>query len=182
MRIIKESDIQKDTKYMVRIAKYGEFDNGRVLRNYRKMYPDDAEKLAKQASEKDPNNIYYVYYGDIMLDGSDLRWINGKSYHYSQVKMTPDGPVIKESKIIKEDRLNYNNPDMKKLRNAVRGIVVDSDEEFISLVDSMINDEPINYVPETRKLKNAIDSVYVDSDEELRELVLDVARDQGIIS
>lgn len=85
-------------------------------------------------------------------------------------------------RIIKEDRLNYNNSDMKKLRNAVRRIVVDSDEEFISLVDSMINNEPINYVPETRKLKNAIDSAYVDSDEELRELVLDVAVDQGVIS
>ena len=84
--------------------------------------------------------------------------------------------------VVKEDKLNYNNSEMKKLRNAVRGIVVDSDEEFISMVDNMINNEPMNYVPETRKLKNAIDSAYVDSDEELRKLVLDVAADQGIIS
>lgn len=85
-------------------------------------------------------------------------------------------------RIIKEDKLNYNNPEMKKLRNAVRGIVVDNDEQFISLVDSIINDEPINYVPETRKLKNAINSLYVDSDEELRKWVLNVAKDQGVIS
>lgn len=85
-------------------------------------------------------------------------------------------------RIIKEDKLNYSNSDMKKLRNAVRRIVVDNDEQFIDLVDSILNNEPINYVPETRKLKNAIDSAYVDSDEELRELVLDVAVDQGVIS
>lgn len=85
-------------------------------------------------------------------------------------------------KIVKEEKLNYNNSEMKKLRNAVRGIVVDNDEQFIDLVDSIINDEPINYVPETRKLKNAINSMYVDSDEELRELILNVAKDQGVIS
>lgn len=86
-------------------------------------------------------------------------------------------------RIVKEEKLNYNNSEMKKLRNAVRGIVVDNDEQFIDLVDSIINDEPINYVPETRKLKNAIHSIYDYFDEEeLRELVLNVAKDQGVIS
>lgn len=144
MKIIKESDIQKDTKYMVRIAKYGEFDNGRVLRNYRKMYPDDAEKLAKQASEKDPNNIYYVYYGDIMLDGSDLRWINGKSYHYSQVKMTPDGPVIKESKIIKESDILKDLNDIIDFKKGFSNF--DSLEKYLNSKGYEVADNGDDYI------------------------------------
>lgn len=81
----------------VRIARYGEFDNGHVLRNYKRMDIEDAELLARDASLKDPNDIYYVAVDDVMNPSTDYRWINGKKYRYDQVEIRNGKPHIKES-------------------------------------------------------------------------------------
>lgn len=77
--------------------------------------------------------------------------------------------------------LNYVTPEMKQLKRALSKIYVDNDEQFHELVDSLLNNEPINLVPETRALKRAIDNMVVDSDEEKREVVYEVAKDLGVI-
>lgn len=100
MRIYKE-----ETKFK-RVSSYKEFDNGHVLHSdWKEMSSEDAENIAKQKSIDDPDNIYYVVYDDVMDPSSDLRWINGKSYNYSQVQMKGDKPVIKDEsmKVLEAD-------------------------------------------------------------------------------
>lgn len=107
MKIIKE-----ETKFK-RISSYKEFDNGHVLRSdWKEMSSEDAESIAKQKSIDDPDNIYYVAYDDVMDSSSDLRWINGKSYNYSQVQMRGNKPVIKNESVKKvlEANIEAENP------------------------------------------------------------------------
>lgn len=103
MRIYKE-----ETKFK-RISSYKEFDNGHVLHNdWKEMSSEDAENIAKQKSIDDPNNIYYVAYDDVMNSGSDLRWINGKSYDYSQVQMRGNKPIIKNESVQASEDMDFS--------------------------------------------------------------------------
>lgn len=77
--------------------------------------------------------------------------------------------------------LNYVTPEMKQLKRALSKIYVDNDDQFHELVDSLLDNKPINLVPETRALKRAIDSMVVDNEEEKRTLVYEVAKDLGVI-
>lgn len=98
IRNVVEKDRQRKTKRRVkkekkiegtaqkRIARYGEFDNGYVLHNdWREMSDEEAEELAKQASIKDPTDVYYVQYDDIMNPSNDIRWYKGKSYTVDEI-------------------------------------------------------------------------------------------------
>lgn len=79
--------------------------------------------------------------------------------------------------------LDYSTPELKKLRKAIQSIVVDNDAEFIQLVDDMINNATMNYVPETRALKRCIDNMLEhDSESEVRDWVLKYAADLGCIA
>lgn len=85
---MKEYNKEKKTEGTAqkRIARYGEFDNGHVLHNdWREMSDEEAEGLAKQASLKDPTDVYYVHYDDIMNPSSDIRWYKGKSYTIDEI-------------------------------------------------------------------------------------------------
>ena len=93
--IVESQDIHEGTS-LKRIARYNEFDNGNVLHNYEKMTSEEAEEKAKQASLDNPDDIYYVAYDDIMDSSSDLRWINGKSYNYSDVQIKGGKPYVKD--------------------------------------------------------------------------------------
>lgn len=72
--------IIKATTKLKRISSYNEFDNGHVLHNWVEMTDEEAEEAARKASLKDPTNVYYVAYDDLMDSSSDICWINGKSY------------------------------------------------------------------------------------------------------
>ena len=80
-----------------RIARYGEFDNGRVFHDWQEMSDEDAEAIAKEQSIADPNDIYYVVYDDIMNPDSGIRWIAGKSYPYQQVSIKNGKPFVDDS-------------------------------------------------------------------------------------
>ena len=69
-----------------RIARVNEFDNGRVFhQDWLKLSDEDAEIKAKEQSVKDPTDIYYVQYDDIMNPSSDLYWVNGECcYSYGE--------------------------------------------------------------------------------------------------
>lgn len=78
--------------------------------------------------------------------------------------------------------LNYNTPELKNLRRAIQNIVVDSDAEFIQLVNDMVNNAAINYVPETRALKRCIDNMLdYESADAVLEWVFKYATDLGCI-
>ena len=49
------------------------------------MSDEEAEELAKQASIKDPTDVYYVQYDDIMNPSNDIRWYKGKSYTVDEI-------------------------------------------------------------------------------------------------
>ena len=86
-----------------RISRYGEFDNGHVIHNdWVNMSDKEAEDMAKQMSAENPNDIYYVAYDNIMNPSSDLRWIAGEPYNYSEVQMKNGKPFIKS---VTEDRV-----------------------------------------------------------------------------
>ena len=115
-RVIKASN--QTNLRSLRISNYKEFDNGHVLFDYKRMDPDKAEELARKQSIKDPDNIYYVKYDNIMDPSSDLRWIDGKSYHYSQVQLRGDHPEIKAStKISSSTELSWPDPELKDIIN-----------------------------------------------------------------
>lgn len=99
----------------VRISRYKEFDNEHVLFNYRKMDVDVAEELAREASLKDPNDIYYVHFDDLMNPSSDLRWVNGTSYHYSEVCLEDGRPVIKTQQQEDTSSVSLTEDDLKDL-------------------------------------------------------------------
>ena len=89
---------------------------------------------------------------------------------------------VNTSTSINAAELDYSTPELKKLRKAIQSIVVDNDAEFVQLVDDMINNTTINYVPETRALKRCIDNMLeYDSEREVRNWVLKYAADLGCI-
>lgn len=62
-RVIKSSSGSYKLK---RIARLGEFDNGKVIHNWQEMSDKEAEEQARQLSLDHPGEVYYVAYDDIM--------------------------------------------------------------------------------------------------------------------
>lgn len=87
------SDVSASTK-LKRIARYSEFDNGHVLHDWKEMTDEEAEEVAKQMSLKNPDDIYYVAYDNLMDSSSDKRWVNGESYPFEQVSIKYGKPFI----------------------------------------------------------------------------------------
>lgn len=83
-------------KVQKRIARHNEFDNGHVLHDWQNMTSQEAEDKAREASIKNPDDIYYVAYDNIMEPASDIKWKNGKQIEES----------LNESNINLEDRYN----------------------------------------------------------------------------
>lgn len=71
-----------------RISRYNEFDNGHVLHNdWKKISDEEAEELAKQASIKDPTDVYYVQFDDIMNSSNNNRWYKGELYTVDEINV-----------------------------------------------------------------------------------------------
>lgn len=80
-----------DGKYLCRIARYGEFDNGHVLfGGWKKMTPSEAEDWARQTSIGHPDDAYYVKFDDIMDPTSGWIYVDGQQYSDSQVRYRGD--------------------------------------------------------------------------------------------
>lgn len=63
-----------------RISYYKE-DTKHHLPSFFKWSVADSEAKAKEASIKNPNDVYYVQYDDIMNSSSDYRYVNGVQYN-----------------------------------------------------------------------------------------------------
>lgn len=91
-----------------RIDYFGSFDNGHVIHgDWKKMTPEEAENMARQASIDDPNHVYYVYNDDVMNPTSDSSWYKGEKYSFN------DGYKLS----IELDNKNLEESDSYKLKN-----------------------------------------------------------------
>ena len=99
-----------DGKFTCRIDHYGAFDNGRVLHNdWKKMSNEEAELLAKQYSENDPEGIYYVHYDDIMDPASDYVWYQGEPYMSGDLVYRGDSVDVKGTPVSEDEVLSYTS-------------------------------------------------------------------------
>lgn len=80
---IKESTITEGTSSK-RIAKYNEFDNGKVIHSWSDMSDEEAEEQARQASLKDDKDVYYVQYDNVMNPTSKYVWYKGERHDSSE--------------------------------------------------------------------------------------------------
>ena len=79
-------EVKTEGTNLKRIARYNEFDNGYVLHNdWKKISDEEAEELAKQASIKDPTDVYYVQFDDIMNSSNNNRWYKGELYTVNEI-------------------------------------------------------------------------------------------------
>ena len=93
-------------KTLKRVSSYGEFDNGYVFHDWKKMTFAEAEEEARKASIKDPDNIYYVAYDDVMNPSSDYVWIDGKQFDSLKVTLRGGKPYIKNDDINESTKNN----------------------------------------------------------------------------
>lgn len=71
-------------KIKKRIAKVGEFDNGKVMHgDWFTLTVDEAEEEAKSRSMAYPEETFYVQYDDVMVGSSPQKWKNGKQLNSS---------------------------------------------------------------------------------------------------
>ena len=64
-----------------RVARYKEFDNGHVFHSWLEdKTADEVEELARLACIKNPDDVHYVQYDDVMNSSNDIRWLNGEKY------------------------------------------------------------------------------------------------------
>lgn len=114
-----------DGKFTCRIDHYGAFDNGHVLHgDWKKMSNEEAELLAKQYSENDPENIYYVHYDDIMDPASDYVWYQGEPYMsgdlvYRGGSVDVKGVPVSEDEVLSYTSVqaDYNNKNLRALED-----------------------------------------------------------------
>lgn len=145
---LKESTKEK------RIARYREFDNGHVLHSWKEMSDEEAEEAAKQASIKDPTDVYYVAYDDVMNPGSELRWYKGKSYTWDEVEEVlkkekepflsnhKENSTLKESIDVNQFSLSTVSPYYKEIEKHFRG-----DSEIKEITAIQFNDaEPTDFL------------------------------------
>lgn len=80
---IEESTITEGTSSK-RVAKYNEFDNGKVIHSWSDMSDEEAEEQARQASLKDDKDVYYVQYDNVMNPTSKYVWYKGERHDSSE--------------------------------------------------------------------------------------------------
>lgn len=99
-----------DGKFTCRIDHYGAFDNGHVLHgDWKKMSNEEAELLAKQYSENDPENIYYVHYDNIMDPASDYVWYQGEPYMSGDLVYKGGSVDVKGVPVSEDEVLSYTS-------------------------------------------------------------------------
>lgn len=88
----------------------GAFDNGHVLHgDWKKMSNEEAELLAKQYSENDPENIYYVHYDNIMDPASDYVWYQGEPYMSGDLVYKGGSVDVKGVPVSEDEVLSYTS-------------------------------------------------------------------------
>jgi hypothetical protein len=149
-RIKTEESKEIKTESGKRIARYREFDNGHVLHQWDEMSNEEAEEKAKQASIKNPNDVYYVAYDDIMNPRSDISWYRGNQYTIEDIM----------NKRHLQESINFdgfeNNEELQKyfqkLNDLPNEITLDGKDYFQEQYGTLTNGN--NYVVYTDKNNN----------------------------
>ena len=151
------------------------------------MTDEEAEQKAKEASEKDPYDVYYVKYDDVMNPRSDLSWINGISYNIDEYNFTRSKEKDENDKypmIAKKDiRFAEDLTESKGLKESpqqVPGTKIKrkNNEEKLDeakLTDYLNQQELDRLIRQNPVLKNVMKSYKV-----LDNMILEVTTDMGI--
>lgn len=143
------------------------------------QYKNEADTAVQEKAEELGIQVSTALYDSAMMHGK--RYPTAEYIVSVPYANSTENPIVSNSSI-NAAKLDYSTPELKKLRKAIQSIVVDNDAEFVQLVDAMINNATINYVPETRALKRCIDNMLeFDSEREVRNWVLKYAADLGCI-
>lgn len=147
-----------DGKFTCRIDHYGAFDNGHVLHgDWKKMSNEEAELLAKQYSENDPENIYYVHYDNIMDPASDYVWYQGEPYMSGDLVYRGGSVDVKGVPVSEDEVLSSTS---------VTGAFNDLEDQYLS---SPEYDDPIEHEDSEELIEveiNQVITVDVDGDYE----------------
>lgn len=153
--IFKVRHITEGTMYK-RISNYDEFDNGNVIHSdWSKLSAEAAEDLAKQKSIEHPDQIFYVQYDDVMEPCSDLRWVNGKSYNWSDIKFIEGKPVI----------ISVNEAAEESLQEASYGGAYDiADDEYFNKEELVeFGEDAVDCMNAVSYSKAKLDSIFIEN-------------------
>lgn len=153
--IFKVRHITEGTMYK-RISNYDEFDNGNVIHtDWSKLSDEAAEDLAKQKSIEHPDQIFYVQYDDVMEPCSDLRWVNGKSYNWSDIKFIEGKPVI----------ISVNEAAEESLQEASYGGAYDiADDEYFNKEELVeFGEDAVDCMNAVSYSKAKLDSIFIEN-------------------
>lgn len=149
---VKNESVRDVKESKKRIAKVGEFDNGKVLYDYQDLSDEEAEEKAKQKSIEFKDDIFYVKNDDIMNPQSRYKWKNGKrmgedtqgkikDYLYNEDKKDflesdLDFQVIMISQFIHD---YYNIVDISEKMKFFRGLIEDTLDDNFSTEMILLN-------------------------------------------
>lgn len=153
--VFKVRHIIEGTMYK-RISNYDEFDNGNVIHSdWSKLSAEAAEDLAKQKSIEHPDQIFYVQYDDVMEPCSDLRWVNGKSYNWSDIKFIEGKPVI----------ISVNEAAEESLQEASYGGAYDiADDEYFNKEELVeFGEDAVDCMNAVSYSKAKLDSIFIEN-------------------
>lgn len=150
-------------KRTCRIDHYGAFDNDHVLHNdWRKMSNEEAELLAKQYSQDDPEDIYYVHYDNIMDPASDYVWYQGEPYMSGDLVYRGDSVDVNGTPVSEDEVLSYTSVQADYNDRNLRAL----EDEWLSPPEY---DEPIEHEDSEELVEvelNQVITVDVDGDYE----------------
>lgn len=154
--VFKVRHIIEGTMYK-RISNYDEFDNGNVIHSdWSKLSAEAAEDLAKQKSIEHPDQIFYVQYDDVMEPCSDLRWVNGKSYNWSDIKFIEGKPVI----------ISVNEAAEESLQEASYGGAYDiADDQYFTKEELVeFGEDVVDCLNVVSYSKAKLESIFIEND------------------
>lgn len=98
-----------------RIDYFGSFDNGHVIHgDWKKMTPEEAEDIARQASIDDPSHVYYVHNDDVMNPVSGSSWYKGEKHSFDdgyKLSIELDNKNLEES----DNSYKFKNGDVVRI-------------------------------------------------------------------
>ena len=98
-----------------RIDYLGSFDNGNVIHgDWKKMTPEEAEDIARQASIDDPSHVYYVHNDDVMNPVSGSSWYKGEKHSFDdgyKLSIELDNKNLEES----DNSYKFKNGDVVRI-------------------------------------------------------------------
>ena len=138
-----------------RIDYFGSFDNGHVIHgDWKKMTPEEAEDMARQASIDDHSHVYYVHNDDVMNPVSNSSWYKGEKHSFDdgyKLSIKLDNKNLEES----DNSYTFKNGDIVRIdlgrgdySDEYRVVGYDIDDNTLYYVIKRLSDGNIQEVDE----------------------------------